>query len=92
MKLNAVQKTILRILAGDTEMSALEIELKRKILRPWWKFFSSTPYADLYRLESKGLIATRWIDDTTGQRGGCQARLYRITDTGKDALEGRWTH
>lgn len=35
-------------------------------------------YPALRDLESRGLIDSQWVDDSSGVRGGARARVYRL--------------
>ena len=46
-----------------------------------------TLYPTLHKLEKKGLIASRWGDETREERGGARRRYYQLTGEGVAALE-----
>ena len=45
-------------------------------------------YTALERLQRRGLVSSR-LGEPTAERGGRRKRLYRVTDTGRLALERR---
>ena len=45
-------------------------------------FYPASLYPTLYRLEKRGLIKGRWVEES-GQR---RRRFYRLTDKGQDVL------
>ena len=43
-------------------------------------------YPNLHRLEKKGLVKSRWGDETPEERGGARRKYYTTTRTGERAL------
>lgn len=46
-----------------------------------------TLYPTLHSLEKKGLIESRWGDETREERGGARRRYYKLTGSGVTTLE-----
>jgi PadR family transcriptional regulator PadR len=46
-----------------------------------------TLYPTLHSLEKKGLIESRWGDETREERGGARRRYYKLTGSGVATLE-----
>lgn len=46
-----------------------------------------TLYPTLHKLEEKGLISSRWGDESREERGGARRRYYKLTEKGITALE-----
>lgn len=44
-------------------------------------------YVRLYRLEARGLITSRWGEETPPERHGLRRRYYALTPVGVQALE-----
>ena len=44
-------------------------------------------YPALHALEKKGLLESRWGDDTPDNRGGARRRYYKLTGQGVTALD-----
>lgn len=63
---------------GMSITQAIEEELKRPVTL-------SSVHTSLYRLEEKGLIASE-VGGTTKARGGRRRRIFKISDSGKEAL------
>ncbi|BAZ27675.1 transcriptional regulator, PadR family protein [Cylindrospermum sp. NIES-4074] len=46
-----------------------------------------TLYPVLHSLEKKGLVESRWGDETRAERGGARRRYYKLTGSGVATLE-----
>jgi PadR family transcriptional regulator PadR len=103
LKLSAVEEMIITVLVNEeqrknkseegkqqknkAEMYGLEII--RKISEVSEKHLVSfgSLYPALKRLEDKGLLESRWGDETPDDRGGARRRYYKVTDEGQAALD-----
>lgn len=82
--LTALEETFLLALS-TRELYGLEIitaveEVKKKRIG-----FGSL-YPTLHQLEKKGLVKSRWGEDTPDERGGARRKYYKITGAGQIAL------
>jgi len=71
------------ILYDNAYSVAIQHELNRQTGR---KVSISSVHAAVYRLEEKGLLASR-MGEMTSERGGKRKRLFTISQAGKEALE-----
>ena len=75
MNLNNTEKKILNVLKEGEDYG---VGIARKLNK------DLTFYTDLYSLESKGLIQSRWGEERDLEnRGGARKKYYSLTEAGK---------
>ncbi len=81
-----IEESILTVLDGY-ELYGLEIiDALEQGSGGKLKVSFGTLYPTLRRLERKGLVETRWGDETPEERGGARRKYYRISPKGAKIL------
>lgn len=81
---STLEETILNLLVGR-EMYGLEILEATKIK-------VSSLYPALHKMEMKGLVSSRWGEETPKERGGARRRYYTATRLGERVLSATQMH
>lgn len=82
-----IEELILTILVGQRELYGLQISEAIESATTEKKIISfGSLYPALRRLEQRGLLESRWENDTDAERGGARRRYYKITEDGKALL------
>ena len=85
IKLSSIDEDILTVLLGR-ELYGLEILDYINPSRPGTLLTYGSIYPALNRLEKKGLIESKWGDESTGS-SGARRKYYKVTGLGASALE-----
>ena len=85
LHLSPLEEDLLTILSGSRELYSVEFERVLKEVCGRTQDFGSI-YPTLRNMVKRGLLSTRWGEETPEVPGGPRRRYYRITDPGREAL------
>ncbi len=85
IKLSSIDEDILTVLLGR-ELYGLEILDYINPSRPGTPLTYGSIYPALNRLEKKGLIESKWGDESTGS-SGARRKYYKVTGLGDSVLK-----
>ncbi len=85
--LGELEELVLLVVA-NLEADAYGLAIKNYIIDKCGRKVSiSTVHATIHRLENKGFLHSKYDKDGTADRGGRPKLVFKITNTGKQALE-----
>ena len=87
IKLGTLEESALIAVLALTEDKSYGLKILEKLSEMTGKNQSvGSVYTTLSRLQEKGFVES-WVGEPTNERGGRRKRLYRVTSSGRSALD-----